>query len=134
MMVGEVSETLEAKHIVTLEDFKTTTLPLESTFKLETPEFKMRVLSHEQRRAANADLYVARSCCGYAVDMRWAQLLTQIMALLLALIFLMAKMWTSEGCEEQQTWTGLFTFIVGLMVPTPLNRQYVTPVNGRRTP
>ena len=117
-------------------DFKTGVLTLEPEQLgiLHTPEMRMRMLSHEIRQEVRRDVYVARSCCGFKVDMRWAQLLTQIIVLLFAVIFLIAKMWRSQGCEEQQTWIGLFTFIIGLIVPTPLQSLHGGGSGGRRTP
>lgn len=134
-MEGEGQVTGVLPEVLEAQDFKTVvaTLEPEGLSVLDTPEMRLRMLSHEIRQEVRREVYVARSCCGFKVDMRWAQLLTQIIVLLFAVIFLIAKMWKSRGCEEQQTWTGLFTFIIGLIVPTPLQSS-LGGGTGRRTP
>lgn len=101
------------------EDFKLVDAGKTSHSDIKMTEAKMRMISHQIKQDVRHDAYIARSCCGFKVDMRWARMLTQIFVILFAITFLIAKMWTSEGCEEQQTWIGLFTFIVGLIFPTP---------------
>ena len=59
-----------------------------------------------------------KSCC-LVLDKHFTQYITQMMILLLIIIFCIVQLTLKDDCNNQRAYVGLLTFIVGILMPQP---------------
>jgi hypothetical protein len=59
-----------------------------------------------------------KSCC-LTLDKHFTQYITQMIILLLIIIFCIVQLILKEDCDNQRAYVGLLTFILGILMPQP---------------
>lgn len=88
--------------------------------KRSSADIELKVLEQEHRFKIEDEKYTDRweSCC-MVLDRRAVQYFTQITLIAGTMAFSVIQLYRNETCETQQTYIGLLTMLVGILLPTP---------------
>ena len=65
------------------------------------------------------------SCCCGDTDARLLAFICTMIMLAGLMLFCMAQLMLSDSCEHQQTYTGLLSVLIGIIIPNPkLNKRH----------
>lgn len=93
------------------------TMSRASSTERKRAEIKTAVIAAELRRREIRDSVQYRSCCGCRIDSRAVGLLSQVIMIGMTFIFCIVQLIRVNSCEETQTYIGLLTFLLGLIIP-----------------
>lgn len=81
---------------------------------------ELKVLEQEHRFKIEDEQYKDRweSCC-LVLDRRAVQFFTQIAIIAGTIGFCIIQLYKNETCETQQTYIGLLTMLIGILIPGP---------------
>jgi hypothetical protein len=60
-----------------------------------------------------------RSCCGMVLDRRLVMYSTQMTMIGLTMMFCVRQLTILDTCNDQQSYIGLLTLLLGLVIPSP---------------
>lgn len=90
----------------------------ETTGFVRTPSQHERVIEHTIDLENQQYQNTWKSCC-LTVDRRAIVYFSQIIIIAFALIFCAYQLMTLKGCTDQQAYMGLFTMLIGILIPNP---------------
>lgn len=84
----------------------------------QSPSLQQRRLEHKWAVAEEKYNNTWKSCC-MLLDRRAVQYFTQIGIITGVMMFCIYQLTSLEGCDSQQTYMGLLTLLLGILIPNP---------------
>ena len=78
----------------------------------------MKILEHRMKIEDDKYKDTWKSCC-MVLDRRAVQYFTQISIIAGTMGFSIAQLYRNDTCEGQQTYLGLLTMLIGILIPNP---------------
>lgn len=99
-------------------DITTDGSPMVSSVRFGTPKTQRRVLDHEFKMQEEQQRNIWESMC-LRVDRRAVQYFCQIIIITSIMIFAGYQLIHLQECDQQQSYLGLLTLLIGLVLPNP---------------
>ena len=84
-----------------------------------SPSVEKKRLEHKWRIEDEQYHNTWKSCLGCETDRRAVQYFTQIVIISFVMVFCVYQLTVNDDCPNQQTYTGLLTLLLGLLIPNP---------------